>query len=143
VVGIYKSSTIPYVSRSVDFTHGTAIVLIWLVAEVTATVVAASIPFYRPPLRLVSRARTNKESKRSSYAMGGMSSHGHSKLGSRNDVNANPGNFPDDDDDDDSSDRNDLPLQPGAVPTAEYDTWSTDGGNGISGSGNVSRHEMC
>ena len=112
--------------------------LIWLVAEVTATVVAASIPFYRPLIRLVSRVKTNKESKRSSYAMGGMSSR-HSKLGSRNDVNANPGNFPDDD----SSDRNVLPLQPGAVPTAEYDTWSTDGGNGISGSGNVSRHEMC
>lgn len=51
MVGLYKTSTIPYVSRSADFAYGTAIVLIWLVAEVSATIVAASIPFYRPFFR--------------------------------------------------------------------------------------------
>ncbi|KAK7962804.1 uncharacterized protein PG986_003629 [Apiospora aurea] len=51
VVGLYKTSTIPYVSRSADFAYGTSIVLIWLVAEVSATIVAASIPFYRPFFR--------------------------------------------------------------------------------------------
>ncbi|KAK8061940.1 hypothetical protein PG994_008306 [Apiospora phragmitis] len=51
VVGLYKTSTIPYVSRSADFAYGTSIVLIWLVAEVSATIIAASIPFYRPFFR--------------------------------------------------------------------------------------------
>ncbi|KAK7755340.1 hypothetical protein SLS62_002566 [Diatrype stigma] len=54
IVGIYKSSIIPNVARDVDFTFGIALVLIWLAAEFTATVMAASIPFMRPLLRKVS-----------------------------------------------------------------------------------------
>ncbi|KAK4225936.1 hypothetical protein QBC38DRAFT_248820 [Podospora fimiseda] len=83
VIGIYKSSTIPYVARSADFTHGTAIVLIWLVAEVAATILAASIPFYRPLIRRATTARGTKES----YGMGRVAgSHGHSKLSSQHDI---------------------------------------------------------
>ncbi|KAK3986105.1 hypothetical protein QBC44DRAFT_297666 [Cladorrhinum sp. PSN332] len=83
VIGIYKSTTIPYVARSADFTHGTAIVLIWLVAEVTATILAASIPFYRPLVRRVSSTRGTKES----YGMGRVGgSHGHSKLSSQHEL---------------------------------------------------------
>lgn len=51
MVGLYKTSTIPYVSRRADFAYGTAIVFIWLVAEVSATIIAASIPFYHPFFR--------------------------------------------------------------------------------------------
>lgn len=76
MVGIYKTSTIPNVSRSADFTHGTAIVLIWLVAEVTATIIAASIPLLRPLLRRYSRNRDE------SYGMSSRTNRGHSKLGS-------------------------------------------------------------
>ena len=91
IVGIYKSSTIPYVARNADFTFGTPIVLIWLVAEVTATIIAASIPFFRPLIRRVSsNARSGKEA----YGMGrvgggagasraGWGANSHSKLGSQ------------------------------------------------------------
>lgn len=51
MVGLYKTSTIPFISRSADFTYGTAVILIWLVAEVSATIIAASVPFYRPFFR--------------------------------------------------------------------------------------------
>ncbi|KAK6823596.1 hypothetical protein PG995_006455 [Apiospora arundinis] len=51
VVGLYKTSTIPYIARSADFAYGTSVVLIWLVAEVSATIIAASIPFFRPFFR--------------------------------------------------------------------------------------------
>ena len=93
VVGIYKSSPIPYVARNADFTYGTPIVLIWLVAEVTATIIASSIPFFRPLIRrMSSAARSGKES----YGMGnvgrgggsraGWGTSSHSKLGSQADV---------------------------------------------------------
>jgi hypothetical protein len=84
VVGIYKSSTIPNVSRSADFTYGTAIVLIWLVAEVSATIIAASIPFYRPLVRRFSSKKGTQES----YGMSNRSRTraGHSKLRSQDDA---------------------------------------------------------
>jgi hypothetical protein len=144
VVGIYKSSTIPAVSRSADFTHGTAIVLIWLVAEFVATVIACSIPFFRPLLRLVSGATRSKGS--STYAMNsGMGKGGHSKLGSRTDVvKPNP--------DDTGSDKDELPLNSGHsgvvhrtdVFPVEYDNWSGNEGsnNGHSAPGQA-RREMC
>ncbi|RWA13734.1 hypothetical protein EKO27_g1375 [Xylaria grammica] len=84
VVGIYKSTTIPNVSRSVDFAYGTAIVLIWLVAEVCSTIIAASIPFYRPLLRHVA-SRTGK-SGTESYALGSRRRDGHSRIGSQTDL---------------------------------------------------------
>ena len=103
VVGIYKSSTIPYVSRDADFTFGTAIVLIWLVAEFTATVLAASIPFFRPLARKANQLKSSKESTHSfgMSRMGGRS--GHSKLGSRSEVQSKPINS------DNESDRGILP----------------------------------
>lgn len=61
VVGIYKTSTISLVARNTDFTYGTAFPLIWLTAEVSATVIAASIPFFRPLVRAVAGS-TQKES---------------------------------------------------------------------------------
>lgn len=138
VVGIYKSSTIPAVSRSTDFTHGTAVVLIWLVAEFVATVIACSIPFLRPLVRRMST--TNKRSKGSSYGMGGMGKSGHSKLSSRTDVKAVSS--------DESSDKDEQPLNTGVVHrtdvfTVEYDNWSgNEGGHGHSGPGHA-RREMC
>lgn len=78
VVGIYKTSTIPNVSRSADFTHGTAIVLIWLVAEVTATIIASSIPLLRPLIR----RSTSHNDRNESYGMTSRTNRGHSKLGS-------------------------------------------------------------
>ena len=103
VVGIYKSSTIPYVSRDADFTFGTAIVLIWLVAEFTATVLAASIPFFRPLARKANQLKSSKESTHSfgMSRMGGRS--GHSKLGSVSEVKSKPTNS------DSESDRGILP----------------------------------
>ncbi|KAK4033661.1 hypothetical protein C8A01DRAFT_19418 [Parachaetomium inaequale] len=146
VVGIYKSSTIPAVSRSVDFTHGTAIVLIWLVAEFVATVIACSIPFFRPLLRLVSSV---KRSKASSYAMSGMGKGGHSKLGSRTDVvKANPD---DPSSYDPGSDKDEQPLNSNSgvvhrtdIFTVEYGNWSGNEGsnNGHSAPGQA-RREMC
>ena len=67
--------------------------LIWLVAEVTATILAASIPFFRPLIRRVSSAaRSGKDA----YGMGNMGrgagsragwgTSSHSKLGSQADV---------------------------------------------------------
>ena len=140
MVGIYKSSTIPYVSRSADFTHGTAIVLIWLVAEFAATVIACSIPFFRPLVRLVSNTKHSKGS--SSYAMSGMGKGGHSKLGSRTDVvKPNP--------DDTGSDKDEQPLNSGVVHrtdafTVEYDNWSgNEGSNNAHSAPGQARREMC
>ncbi|KAK8008237.1 hypothetical protein PG991_010788, partial [Apiospora marii] len=98
VVGLYKTSTIPYVSRSADFAYGTAIVLIWLVAEVSATIIAASIPFYRPFFRRAKSSgghnsgedksgnNNNNPRSASSYAMSnrrrGGGRDGHSMLDS-------------------------------------------------------------
>ncbi|KAK8043476.1 hypothetical protein PG993_005906 [Apiospora rasikravindrae] len=92
VVGLYKTSTIPYVSRSADFAYGTSIVLIWLVAEVSATIIAASIPFYRPFFRRGKSSGGNSGSNRghnnprsqSSYALGHRkrARGGHSMLDS-------------------------------------------------------------
>ncbi|KAL2156647.1 hypothetical protein VTH82DRAFT_1392 [Thermothelomyces myriococcoides] len=115
-VGIYKSSTIPAVSRSADFTHGTAPVLIWLVAEFTATAIACSIPFYRPLLKRMSSTKRSK----GSYAMSSMGRGGHSKLSSKTDVKATH--------DDQGSDKDSLPLNTRGgvhrtdVFTLEYDT---------------------
>ncbi|KAL1839403.1 hypothetical protein VTJ49DRAFT_1534 [Mycothermus thermophilus] len=149
IVGIYKASTIPTVSRSLDFTHSTAIVLIWVVAEVSATIIACSIPFLRP---LVRHIKSSKGSK-NSYGLSGMSSRAtHNKLGSRADAKGGG----DTDDGDKDSDRDVQPLTPGVVRrtdafTVEYDTWSAHDGasqNGAQGppgsSGpQVSRREMC
>ncbi|KAK5658143.1 hypothetical protein OQA88_2116 [Cercophora sp. LCS_1] len=130
VIGIYKSTTIPYVARSSDFTHGTAIVLIWLVAEVTATVIAASIPFYRPLVRRATSARGTKES----YGMGRMAgSHGgHSKLGSQLDVKSEFNKS-----EHTGSDRDEVPLNPKNSMVVckteiaiEYDRWSNDAEKG-------------
>ncbi|KAK8075322.1 hypothetical protein PG997_009985 [Apiospora hydei] len=96
VVGLYKTSTIPYVSRSADFAYGTSIVLIWLVAEVSATIIAASIPFYRPFFRRNKssgghsgnsgrRDGNNPRTQSSSYALGNRKrarDGGHSMLDS-------------------------------------------------------------
>lgn len=138
VVGIYKSTTIPAVSRSADFTYGTALVLIWLVAEVTATVIASSIPFLRP---LVRRVSASGKASKDSY---GMSNRGHSKLGSRTDVKGHQSRVSYDQ----SSDKDVRPLNARVVRTdaytVEYDTWSADGpNNGPLGQGQVSRREMC
>ncbi|KAL2167101.1 hypothetical protein VTG60DRAFT_1692 [Thermothelomyces hinnuleus] len=117
-VGIYKSSTIPAVSRSADFTHGTAPVLIWLVAEFTATAIACSIPFYRPLVRRTSSGKRSKGS--SSYAMSAMGKGRHSKLSSKTDIKAGH--------DDQGSDKDSLPLNARGgvhrtdVFTLEYDT---------------------
>ncbi|KAK1834418.1 hypothetical protein QBC39DRAFT_26557 [Podospora conica] len=100
VVGLYKSSTIPYVSRDADFIYRTPIVLIWVIAEVTATILAASIPFFRPLVRKVSQYQksSGKESS-NSFGMGRMGGRsGHSKLGSRSDVQSKPGNSDNDSD---------------------------------------------
>lgn len=126
MVGIYKTSTIPFVSRSADFTHGTAIVLIWLVAEVTATIIAASIPFFRP---LIRRAAGSKRNGKESYGMssranrsgGGWGSH--DKLGSQADIKGDP-----------SSDYNSDIDMIGSTSkivrqtniTVEFDTYSPD-----------------
>ncbi|KAH9884565.1 hypothetical protein F4778DRAFT_762659 [Xylariomycetidae sp. FL2044] len=100
VIGIYKSSTIPAVSRSTDFTYGTALVLIWLAAEVTATIVACSIPFFRPLVRRMSKGGTKQSN---SYGLSNISGSrglrsGHNKLGSVVDVKSVP-------DSDNSSDK--------------------------------------
>lgn len=107
-------------ARSSDFTHGTAIVLIWLVAEVTATIIAASIPFYRPLVRRATSARGTKES----YGMGrmGASHGGHSKLGSQLDVKSETMDHA-------GSDRDEQPLNRPMVVrkteiAIEYDRWS-------------------
>ncbi|KAK4235979.1 hypothetical protein C8A03DRAFT_36166 [Achaetomium macrosporum] len=122
VVGIYKSSTIPAVSRNVDFTHGTALVLIWLVAEVTATVIAASIPFYRPLVRKVSRSGNSK----GSYAMSGMGGRsGHSKLGSSADVKGAPHYGDDHDSDKDIKPLNSHTVRRTDAYTVEYDNVSS------------------
>lgn len=76
MVGIYKTSTIGLVARNADFTYGTAFPLIWLSAEVSATVIAASIPFYRPLVRLMK----DKETKDSSYALSKISRPGTNPL---------------------------------------------------------------
>lgn len=131
VVGIYKSTTIPAVSRSVDFTHGTAMVLIWLVAEVTATVIACSIPFLRP---LVRRVSSSGKASKDSYGMSvrGNNVKGHEARASYDQI----------------SDKDVQPLNAGVVRrtdayTVEYDTGSADGINGPSSQGKVSRREMC
>ncbi|KAL2270537.1 hypothetical protein VTJ83DRAFT_2721 [Remersonia thermophila] len=149
IVGIYKASTIPTVSRSLDFTYTTTTVLIWVVAEVSATVIACSIPFLRP---LVRHIKTSKNSN-NSYGLSGMSSRGtHNKLGSRADAKAGG----ETDDGDRDSDRDVQPLKPGVVRrtdvfTVEYDNWSAHDGafhNGVQGASGttgpqVSRREMC
>ncbi|KAL2163972.1 hypothetical protein VTH06DRAFT_3185 [Thermothelomyces fergusii] len=131
-VGIYKSSTIPAVSRSADFTHGTALVLIWLVAEFTATAIACSIPFYRPLVRRVSWSSSAAAGKRSkgssSFAMSSMGRGGHSKLSSKTDVKAGAAATEIEAHDDQASDRDSLPLNARGgvhrtdVFTLEYDT---------------------
>lgn len=129
MVGIYKSSTIPYVSRSADFTNGTAIVLIWLVAEVTATIIAASIPFFRPLLRRGTSAKGTKDS----YGMSRMTNRSrggwgaHSKLGSQADARGDATY-------EYSSDKDILPPDSKIVRktnvTVEYDRYSADGEKG-------------
>lgn len=74
-MGIYKTSTISLVARDADFTYGTAYPLIWLAAEVSATVIAASIPFFRPLVRLV----TGQEQK-DSYGLSKVSRPGTNPL---------------------------------------------------------------
>ncbi|KAL7906744.1 hypothetical protein GGI35DRAFT_93177 [Trichoderma velutinum] len=76
VVGIYKTSTIGLVARNADFTYGTAFPLIWLSAEVSATVIAASIPFFRPLVRMIK----GTEAKESSYALSKVSRPGTNPL---------------------------------------------------------------
>lgn len=139
VVGIYKSSTIPAVSRSLDFTHGTAMVLIWLVGEVTATIIACSIPFLRP---LVRRMSSSGKASKDSY---GLSARGHNKLGSRSDAEGPEASASYDQ----IIDKDVQALNTGAVRrtdtyTVEFDTSSADGGNnGSLGQPQVSRREMC
>ncbi|KAK0629553.1 hypothetical protein B0T17DRAFT_589293 [Bombardia bombarda] len=89
VIGIYKSTTIPNVARDSDFTFGTAIVLIWLVAEFTATVMAASIPFFRPLVRKFSSKGTSRKES-SGYGMTNRS-RGHKQLGSQVDMKSSVG----------------------------------------------------
>ncbi|KAK7985663.1 hypothetical protein PG988_003285 [Apiospora saccharicola] len=86
VVGIYKTSTIPYVSRSADFAYGTAIVLIWLVAEVSATIIAASIPFYRPFFRHIKSSGNSGGNSSKSNGNGNARSHASYALNNRNRV---------------------------------------------------------
>lgn len=76
MVGIYKTSTIGLVARNTDFTYGTTFPLIWLSAEVSATVIAASIPFYRPLVRIV----RGTEAKEASYALSKVSRPGTNPL---------------------------------------------------------------
>lgn len=127
-VGIYKASIIPKVSRSIDFTcescipsflsiclsftdicpayqDGTADVLIWLVAEVTSTIMAACIPFYRPLVRRVAgsgRSKGGLKPSQESYGLANRSNKHHNKLGSRAEVK---GGFHEELAEDDSSDR--------------------------------------
>jgi hypothetical protein len=129
VVGIYKSSTIPSVSRSTDFTHGTAIVLIWLVAEVTATIMAASIPLFRPLLRHLS----GTSSTRDGYGMSRITNRsrngwgGHSRFSSRADVQSDPNH-------EYGSDKDTIALNTKIVCktniTVEYDGYSADAERG-------------
>lgn len=65
-------------------TDGTAEVLIWLAAEVTATIMAACIPFYRPLVRKVAGKRSRGQ-KPDSYSLSNQRS-GANRLGSRVDV---------------------------------------------------------
>ncbi|KAH8651058.1 hypothetical protein BX600DRAFT_387643 [Xylariales sp. PMI_506] len=81
VVGLYKTSTIPGVARNADFTYGTTFPLIWLVAEVSATIVAASIPFFRPLFRKISKPTPKGES----YSMSKRSRSGVIALDSKTD----------------------------------------------------------
>lgn len=85
---------------------GTADVLIWLVAEVTSTIMAACIPFYRPLVRRVagsSRKGGALRPSQESYGLAARShSKGHNKLGSRAEVK---GGFQEALPSDDSSDR--------------------------------------
>lgn len=97
VVGIYKTSTIPGIARNADFTYGTAFPLIWLVAEVDATIIAASIPFFRPLVRAVMGTK-----QKNSYSLSKRSRSGANPLGSQPE---RPG-F----DSDNGSDRNILSL---------------------------------
>ena len=76
MVGIYKTSTISLVARDTDFTYGTAFPLIWLTAEVSATVIASSIPFFRPLVRLV----RGKEESQESYTLSKVSRPGTNPL---------------------------------------------------------------
>lgn len=119
VVGIYKTSTIPNVSRSTDFTYGTAIVLIWLVAEVTATIIASSIPLLRPLIRR-SSSRTGRNE---SYGLSIRTNHGHNKLGSQAVVNTDLQN-------DYNSDKDILGPNSKIIRktniTVEYDNYSAD-----------------
>jgi len=85
VVGLYKTWTIPYVSRSADFAYGTAIVLIWLVAEVSATIIAASIPFYRPFFRHI-KSSGNSGGNSSGDGDNNARSHASYALNNRNRV---------------------------------------------------------
>lgn len=62
---------------------GTADVLIWLTAEVTATIMAACIPFYRPLVRKVA-GKASRGQKPESYGLSQRS--GINRLGSRGDV---------------------------------------------------------
>lgn len=94
VVGLYKTSTIGLVARDSDFTYGTAFPLIWLCAEVSATVIACSIPFYRPLVRLV-RGKPQPSRDNSNYSLSKVSRPGTNPLNRTHDQLEN----------DDSSDR--------------------------------------
>lgn len=72
---------------------GTADVLIWLVAEVTSTILAACIPFYRPLVRRVARSsrKGGVRPSQDSYGLAARSNNnnnnrGHNKLGSRAEI---------------------------------------------------------
>lgn len=74
--------------------------LIWVVAEVSATILAASIPFFRPLVRKASQLQksSGKESSHS-FGMGRMGGrNGHNKLGSLSDVQSKPVNSDNDSD---------------------------------------------
>ncbi|KAI1325213.1 hypothetical protein F5Y16DRAFT_378631 [Xylariaceae sp. FL0255] len=115
VVGIYKSSTIPKVGRSTDFTYGTALVLIWLVAEVCATIIASSIPFYRPLLRHAGGRSANK-SLQDSYVLKSRRRDGHSKIASQTNIKTGSA-F------DDNSDKGILVTQSRVV---EYEPYASE-----------------
>lgn len=77
-VGLYKTSTIGLVARDADFTYGTAFPLIWLAAEVSATIIASSIPFFRPLVRLATG--TEQKNSSSSYNLSKVSRPGTNRL---------------------------------------------------------------
>jgi hypothetical protein len=115
-------------------------VLIWLVGEVTATIIACSIPFLRP---LVRRISSSGKASKDSYA---LSNRGHNKLGSRSDIKGPEASASYDQ----IIDKDVQPLNTGGAVrrtdtyTVEFDSYSADGvNNGPAEQGQVSRREMC